>query len=65
MDPAEAFTLAAITYRGCELNLSNPHSQRIVHDEITRCLGSFSRVQGNWELVWGPAGYCSGGGRAG
>jgi len=61
MDPTEAFTLAAIAYRGCELNLSNPNSQRIVHDEITGCLASFSRVKGNWELVWGPAGYCSGG----
>jgi hypothetical protein len=61
MDPTEALTLAAIAYRGCELNLSNPHSQRILHDEITRGLSSFSRVQGKWELVWGPAGYCSGG----
>jgi len=61
MDPTEALTLAAIAYRGCELNLSNPNSQRILHDEITRCLGSFSRVQGKWELAWGPAGYCSGG----
>jgi hypothetical protein len=57
MDPAEMLTLAAIAYRGCEFNLSNPHSRKILYDEITGCLQTFSMLLGNWELVWGPAGY--------
>lgn len=57
MNAAEMLTLAAITYRGCEFNLSNPCSRKIVYDEITRCLKTFSAVQGKWELAWGPAGY--------
>ena len=59
MDPAEALTLAAITYRGCEFNLSNPDARNAVRDEIARCLQTFSKVEDKWELVWGPAGYCS------
>jgi len=60
MNPAEALTLAAITYRGCEYNLSNPSSRKIVYDEIIKCLKTFSAVKDKWELVWGPAGYCPG-----
>jgi Lipase (class 3) len=60
MDPAEMLTLAAITYRGCEFNLSNPNSRKIVYDEIRRCLKTFRPVPGKWELVWGPAGYRTG-----
>ena len=56
MDPAEMLTLAAISYRGCEFNLSNPHSRNIVYDEIARCLNAFSAVQGKWKPAWGPAG---------
>jgi Lipase (class 3) len=59
MDPAEALTLAAITYRGCEFNLSNPDARSVMRDEIAKCLQTFSKVEGQWELVWGPAGYCS------
>ena len=57
MDPAEMLTLAAITYRGCEFNLSDAHSRKIVYDETARCLETFSKTQSNWELAWGPAGY--------
>lgn len=52
MNTAEMLTLAAITYRGCEFNLSNPCSRKIVCDEITRCLNTFSAVQSKWELAW-------------
>jgi hypothetical protein len=57
MNPAEMLALAAIGYRGCELNLSQPRSCKRVADEITRCLDSFTPVQGKWRLMWGPAGY--------
>src|SRR5689334_8418513 len=57
MDPAEMLTLAAITYRGCEFNLSNAHSRKIVYDEVARCLNIFGATRGKWELAWGPAGY--------
>jgi hypothetical protein len=57
MDPAEMLTLAAITYRGCEFNLSNAHSRKIVYDEVARCLNTFGATRGKWELAWGPAGY--------
>src|ERR1700730_17958231 len=57
MDPAEMLTLAAITYRGCEFNLSNAHSRKIVYEETAHCLEAFSQTQGHWELAWGPAGY--------
>jgi Lipase (class 3) len=57
MDPAEMLTLAAITYRGCEFNLSNAHSRKIVYDEVARCLITFGATRGKWELAWGPAGY--------
>jgi hypothetical protein len=57
MDPAEALTLVAITYRGCEFNLSNAHSRKIVYDEMARCLKTFGPTQNKWELAWGPAGY--------
>jgi hypothetical protein len=57
MNAAEALTLAAITYRGCEFNLSNAHSHKIVYDEVARCLVTFGATQGKWELAWGPAGY--------
>jgi Lipase (class 3) len=56
MDPAEMLTLAAIAYRGCEFNLSNLFSRKIVYDEIARCLKTFSAVRGKWDLAWGPAG---------
>jgi hypothetical protein len=55
--PAEALTLVATSYRGCEFNLSNAHSRKIVYDEIVRCLNAFSATRGKWELTWGPAGY--------
>ena len=57
MNAAEALTLAAITYRGCEFNLSNSHSRQIVYDEVARCLITFGATRGKWELAWGPAGY--------
>jgi hypothetical protein len=57
MDAAEALTLAAISYRGCELNLANLHSRSIVASEISRCLRTFPAVLDRWKLVWGPAGY--------
>jgi hypothetical protein len=57
MDPAELLTLAAISYRGCEFNLSNAHSRKIVYDEMTRCLHVLSAVRDKWEIVWGPAGH--------
>jgi hypothetical protein len=49
--------LSAIGYRGCELNLSLPRNRKRVADEISRCLTSFTPVQGKWTLLWGPAGY--------
>jgi hypothetical protein len=57
MDSAEMLTLEAVIYRGCEYNLSNAHSRKIVFDEMARCLGSFRKTAGKWELAWGPAGY--------
>jgi Lipase (class 3) len=57
MDAAEAMSLAAISYRGCELNVANLHSHSIVAAEILRCLRTFPAVRDRWELVWGPAGY--------
>ena len=59
MDPAQMLALLAIGYRGCDQNLSLPHSRKRVADEITRCLNVFAPVQaeGGWSLVWGPAGY--------
>src|SRR5579871_2555371 len=57
MDPAEMLTLVALTYRGCEYNLGNAHSRKIVFDEVTRCLASFGPGAGEWKIVWGPAGY--------
>ena len=57
MDPAEMLTLVALTYRGCEYNLGNAHSRKIVFDEVTRCLASFGPGAGKWKIVWGPAGY--------
>lgn len=57
IDPAAALTLAAITYRGINLNLSDPHSRELTFKEMTRCLQTFSQVRGNWEIVWGPAGF--------
>jgi hypothetical protein len=59
MSPSELLALVAIGYRGCDQNLSLPHSRKRVADEITRCLNSFAPVQagGGWSLVWGPAGY--------
>ncbi len=57
MDPTEALTLASITYRGCEFNLSNAHSRKVVYDEMARCLKTFGATQRKWELAWGPAGY--------
>jgi hypothetical protein len=57
MDPAVALTLAAITYRGSDLNLSDSHSRELTFKEMTRCLQTFSQVRGKWEIVWGPAGF--------
>jgi hypothetical protein len=59
MEPAEMLALLAIGYRGCDQNLSLPHSRKRVADEITRCLDSFAPVlaRGGWSLAWGPAGY--------
>jgi hypothetical protein len=56
-DPAELLTLAAISYRGCELNLSISHNRKIIFDELTRCLHAFPAVRDKWEVAWGPAGY--------
>ena len=61
MDPAVALTLAAITYRGCELNLSDPYSRELTFKEMTRCLRTFNKVRDSWEIVWGPAGFSPGG----
>ena len=57
IDPAVALTLAAITYRGSDLNLSDPHSREVTYNEMTGCLRTFGQVKGNWEIVWGPAGF--------
>jgi hypothetical protein len=57
MDPAVALTLAAITYRGSNLNLSDPYSRELTFREMTRCLQTFSQVRDSWEIVWGPAGF--------
>jgi hypothetical protein len=57
MDPEVALTLAAITYRGSDLNLSDPHSRELTFTEMSRCLREFTPVSGNWEIVWGPAGF--------
>jgi len=57
MDSAAALTLAAITYRGSNLNLSDPYSRELTFQEMTRCLRTFSQVKGKWEIVWGPAGF--------
>src|ERR1700689_116161 len=54
MNAAEALTLVALTYRGCEYNLSNPHSRWIVCNDLKIWLRSFAP---QWTLVWGPAGY--------
>lgn len=54
MDPAEALTLVALTYRGCEYNLSNAHSRWVVCNELKKCLARFAS---KWTLGWGPAGY--------
>jgi hypothetical protein len=57
MDATELLTLAALSYRGCEFNLSNPHGRKIVYDEIARCLREFPSVRDNFQIAWGPAGY--------
>lgn len=57
MDPAVALTLAAITYRGGDLNLSDPYSRELTFNEMKTCLETFSKVRGTWEIVWGPAGF--------
>jgi hypothetical protein len=57
MDPAVILTLACVTYRGCDTNLSDPHGRRAVYEEMVRCLNTFSRVRGEWDIVWGPAGF--------
>jgi hypothetical protein len=57
MDPTELLTLAALSYRGCEFNLSNPHGRKIVYDEINRCLREFPGVRDKFQIAWGPAGY--------
>jgi hypothetical protein len=57
MDPVSSLTLAAITYRGCELNLSDSQARKTLLAEIERCLGSFSPVKNDWRLAWGPAGF--------
>jgi hypothetical protein len=50
MDPAVALTLAAITYRGSDLNLSDSHSRELTFKEMTRCLQTFRQVRGKWDL---------------
>ena len=57
MNPAVMLTLVALTYRGCEFNLANAHSRKIVYDEVARCLQSYGPEAGKWTIVWGPAGY--------
>jgi hypothetical protein len=57
MDPLELLILVAISYRGSEFNLSNAHNQKIVFDEMTRCLETFPIVAGRWKIAWGPIGY--------
>jgi hypothetical protein len=57
IDPAVALSLAAITYRGSDLNLSDPYSRDVTFKEMSRCLQTFAQVKGNWEIVWGPAGF--------
>lgn len=57
MDSAVMLTLASITYRGCDFNLSDPHGRRVVYDEMARCFKKFSRVRNEWDIVWGPAGF--------
>ena len=57
MNPAVMLTLVALTYRGCEYNLANAHSHKIVYDEVARCLRNDGPEPGKWTIVWGPAGY--------
>jgi hypothetical protein len=57
MDPAVMLTLASISYRGCNLNLSVPADRDRVRDAIIASLNSFDKVRGQWELAWGPAGF--------
>jgi hypothetical protein len=57
MNPAVMLTLVALTYRGCEYNLANAHSRKIVYDEVARCLRNDGPEPGKWTIVWGPAGY--------
>jgi Lipase (class 3) len=57
MNPAVMLTLVALTYRGCEFNLANAHSRKIVYDEVARCLRNYGPEPGKWTMVWGPAGY--------
>ena len=57
MNAAMMLTLVAITYRGCEYNLSNAHSRYLVYTEVARCLDTFPETHGKWRIEWGPAGY--------
>ncbi len=57
MDPAVMLTLASIIYRGCELDLSEPAARQRARDAMVECLDTFDKVKGQWELVWGPAGF--------
>lgn len=57
MNPAVMLTLASIVYRGCNLNLSDPHNRELARDAMVQCLNTFDKVKGQWELVWGPAGF--------
>jgi hypothetical protein len=57
MDPAVMLTLASIIYRGCELDLSDPAARERGRNAMVECLNTFDKVKGQWELVWGPAGF--------
>jgi hypothetical protein len=60
MDPAVMLTLAALTYRGCDLNLSDPMSRVLAIRDVSQCLAKCRALRGDWEIAWGPAGFRSG-----
>src|ERR1700733_10703741 len=54
MDASEALKLASLGLRGCELNLSNPHSRWLLCGDLKKWL---ALVAPQWKLAWGPMGY--------
>jgi hypothetical protein len=60
LDQTELLTLAALSYRGCEFNLGDGHSRKVVYDELDKCLRTFSTLHNHWKIAWGPAGHRSG-----